>query len=277
MVVGALLLAFFSIALLPSVGNSFHQRAAFASSDPISTGIWQQDQYDSLIVQYANTYGLNPFLVKGQIMLESDFDTWAISQIANAGCNWTRDEGLMQINPYCSATGSANLFDPATNIQLGTNIMASLYSRFGNYDLALQAYNIGANAVGNGQRNWAYSNQVDAYAQQFEKEHASQGGGAGSQVIYIVQSGDTLYLIGQRFGVSWQSIAAANAIHSPYLIYVGEKLLIPGASVSHYAVQPGDTLYTIGQRYGVSWQSIASANGIYARYTIYAGEMLVIP
>lgn len=47
---------------------------------------------------------------------------------------------------------------------------------------------------------------------------------------YSVQSGDTLSLIGSRFGVSWKSIATYNGISSPYTIYVGEVLLIPTAN-----------------------------------------------
>lgn len=278
----ALLMALMAIAVLPALGHPIFAHSASAASDPIAVGNWNEDQYDSYIVKYANAYGLNPFLVKGQIMLESDFNTWAESNAVNAACGWTHDEGLMQINPVCSSTGGANLFDPATNIQLGTSFMAQLYHEFGDYDLALQAYNIGSNAIANGQRNWAYSNAVDSYAQQFENEHnslygsgGSSGGGGGS---YTVQSGDTLYSIGQRFGVSWQSIASSNGIYSPYTIYVGEHLNIPGgSSQTTYTVQAGNTLSSIGARFGVSYQSIASANGISAPYTIYPGEQLVIP
>ncbi|MDH2901667.1 MAG: LysM peptidoglycan-binding domain-containing protein [archaeon] len=286
-VLAMLLAALIGTAILPALGHPLIQRSASAASDPIAVGNSYQDQYDAIIIQYANANGLNPFLVKGQIMVESNFDTYALSHLANAGCGWTHDEGLMQINPYCSATGSANLFNAWTNIQLGTGFMATLYHQFGSYDLALQAYNIGPNAVANGQRNWAYSNAVDGYAQQFESEHSSLMSGSGSSqpsssgtysaVTYTVQSGDYLYLIGQRYGVSWQSIASANGIYSPYTIYVGEKLTISGASVTQYTVRPGDYLYSIGQRYGVSWQSIASANGISAPYIIYVGEVLTIP
>jgi len=49
-------------------------------------------------------------------------------------------------------------------------------------------------------------------------------------VYYTVQPGDYLVLIGQKFGVPWQSIAQANNIQSPYVLYVGEKLLIPQGS-----------------------------------------------
>lgn len=96
---------------------------------------------------------------------------------------------------------------------------------------------------------------------------------------YTVQPGDYLYLIGLKFGVTWQSIASANGISSPYYIYVGEVLVIPtqSSSSSTYIVQAGDCLYAIGLKLGVSWQSIASANDITSPYMIYVGEVLTIP
>jgi LysM repeat protein len=47
---------------------------------------------------------------------------------------------------------------------------------------------------------------------------------------YTVRPGDTLSAIGARFGVSYQSIAKANGIANPNLIYVGQQLVIPGRS-----------------------------------------------
>jgi LysM repeat protein len=43
-----------------------------------------------------------------------------------------------------------------------------------------------------------------------------------------VKSGETLFLISLRYGVPWASIAEANEIESPYVIYVGQTLVIPG-------------------------------------------------
>ena len=54
----------------------------------------------------------------------------------------------------------------------------------------------------------------------------SSSGGSGSWT-YTVQPGDTLYGIGQRYGVNWQSIAQANGIYAPYTVHVGESLTIP--------------------------------------------------
>lgn len=106
---------------------------------------------------------------------------------------------------------------------------------------------------------------------------------------YSVKSGDTLYGISHVYEITWQSLAEANALSSPYTIYVGETLVIPLESVitssttqgtistASYTVQSGDSLYTIGQTFGVSWQEIAQLNGIKSPYTIYVGEILLIP
>lgn len=99
----------------------------------------------------------------------------------------------------------------------------------------------------------------------------------GSQ--YTVVSGDTLSGIGAKLGVAWKSIANANGISSPYTIYPGQKLTIPGGSTGSsparvYTVKSGDTLSGIGAKLGVSWKGIASKNGIVSPYTIYPGQQL---
>jgi LysM repeat protein len=46
-------------------------------------------------------------------------------------------------------------------------------------------------------------------------------------VTYIIQPGDTLEDIAARFGVDVKSLAAANGITDPNLIYFGQELIIP--------------------------------------------------
>jgi len=48
---------------------------------------------------------------------------------------------------------------------------------------------------------------------------------------YVVQPGDTLYSIAQRFGTTVWAIARANGIANPNLIRRGQRLIIPGRSV----------------------------------------------
>ncbi|MCR3921492.1 MAG: LysM peptidoglycan-binding domain-containing protein [Firmicutes bacterium] len=45
--------------------------------------------------------------------------------------------------------------------------------------------------------------------------------------IYIVRSGDSVWKIAQMFGVTMESIIAANNLQNPNLIYPGQKLIIP--------------------------------------------------
>ncbi len=59
---------------------------------------------------------------------------------------------------------------------------------------------------------------------------SSDTGDSSGGVFHTVQLGDTLASLGKAYGVSVSAIAQANGIGDPDLIWVGQKLLIPGAS-----------------------------------------------
>jgi len=44
---------------------------------------------------------------------------------------------------------------------------------------------------------------------------------------YTVESGDTLYAIGNKLKIDWEEIAKANDLERPYNLKVGQKLKIP--------------------------------------------------
>jgi len=48
-----------------------------------------------------------------------------------------------------------------------------------------------------------------------------------TQRTYVVQRGDFLVRIANQFGLHWRTLAAANNIQSPYIIYPGQVLVIP--------------------------------------------------
>ena len=101
------------------------------------------------------------------------------------------------------------------------------------------------------------------------------------QATYTVVKGDSLYKIGNKYGIAWKKIADANGIKAPYTIRVGQKLTIPGVAVATtkitHTVAKGDSLYKIGKKYGVSWTKVANANGIKAPWIIRVGQKLTIP
>lgn len=48
--------------------------------------------------------------------------------------------------------------------------------------------------------------------------------------IYVVQKGDSVYKIAQKFGLDWRELAGYNHLGNPDLIYPGERLFIPPRS-----------------------------------------------
>lgn len=97
---------------------------------------------------------------------------------------------------------------------------------------------------------------------------------------YEVQPGDTLAEIAAEHGVSTRELADANDITNPDRIFVGQVLLIPGASgepAQAHTVAFGDTLGTIAYQYGTSVSAISDANGISNPNRIFPGQVLVIP
>jgi len=130
---------------------------------------------------------------------------------------------------------------------------------------------------------------------------------SGTTTTYVVQPGDTLTRIAQRFGTTVQALLAANPqITNPNLIYVGQVIEIPGGqeatptqtlvptptatpatptptptpsgTTTTYVVQPGDTLTRIAQRFGTTVQALLAANPqITNPNLIYVGQVIEIP
>lgn len=102
-----------------------------------------------------------------------------------------------------------------------------------------------------------------------------------SSSVYTVRSGDTLYLIAQRFGISVDALKQANHLSSNYLA-IGYQLTIPkGAASSNsstaYRVKSGDTIYLIAKAYGISMTALMQANGLGSNTMLYPGQVLKIP
>lgn len=45
--------------------------------------------------------------------------------------------------------------------------------------------------------------------------------------VYVVQKGDSVYKIAQKYGMDWRELAGYNHLGNPDLIYPGERLFIP--------------------------------------------------
>lgn len=94
-------------------------------------------------------------------------------------------------------------------------------------------------------------------------------------VLYVVQPGDSVFLIAGRFHVTTQSIIQANALEPPFTIFPDDQLLIPVTAIV-YRVRPGDTLFTLAIRFASTVDVIARFNNISPPFTIFPGQWLNI-
>lgn len=94
---------------------------------------------------------------------------------------------------------------------------------------------------------------------------------------YIVQKGDTLWGISQKYNISVDELKTLNNLTSN-TISVGQKLIVSTVPSEHiiYTVQKGDSLWGIAQRYGISVNDLIQANNL-SNLTIYVGQELIIP
>ena len=114
---------------------------------------WREQRYNPLIEEIAAEHDVDKFLVKAVMRQESGFDSTAYSSKGAIG--------LMQVMPatgeqWARATGRTGfkrdaLWDPRTNIEAGTWILAQALERWQTHDdpvpFALAEYNAGAGRV----------------------------------------------------------------------------------------------------------------------------------
>lgn len=97
---------------------------------------------------------------------------------------------------------------------------------------------------------------------------------------YVVRSGDTLWLLAQRFNTTVDAIKKLNGLTGDDL-QIGQVLQIPapessGGSYFEYIVRSGDTLWLLAQRYGTTVDAILNLNGL-PDSNLSIGQILKIP
>jgi soluble lytic murein transglycosylase-like protein len=103
---------------------------------------------EPIIIEMAQKYSIDPAWIKAHIKAESNWDVNASRYEAHKGdASW----GLMQLllktaqdvlgNPSLNTT---QLMQPRVNIEAGSKFLSQLYSRYGNMQDAMAAYNAGS-------------------------------------------------------------------------------------------------------------------------------------
>jgi len=96
------------------------------------------------------------------------------------------------------------------------------------------------------------------------------------EITYVVQSGDSLYSIAKRYGITANELKEYNNLTSN-LLSIGQVLLIPTdqAFVTYY-VQSGDNLYSIARKYNTTVDLIKQLNNL-TDNNLSIGQQLLIP
>jgi membrane-bound lytic murein transglycosylase D len=113
----------------------------------------------------------------------------------------------------------------------------------------------------------------------------TEGVAEPAEVVHRVASGESLWSISRRYGVSMDALRAWNGLGTRPVLQVGQSIVIrtggEAVSVSGaprvHVVRRGDTLGAIARRYGVGTAGLARENGLTLRSTIRPGDRLRIP
>ena len=90
-----------------------------------------------------------------------------------------------------------------------------------------------------------------------------------------VGRGDTLYTLARQHGVALRGLIQANRLQPPYLIYPGQRLMLP---ISRFhMVSRGETVYQIARHYDVDMGSLVRINFIEPPYRVTPGQRLRLP
>ena len=101
---------------------------------------------------------------------------------------------------------------------------------------------------------------VDAVIATYEGETIPSLPESGN--YYVVQSGDSLWKIANKYGITVDELKSLNGLTSNNLS-VGQILEVPGGSSSGtYTVKSGDSLWKIANQYGLTVAELKNLNGL---------------
>lgn len=139
------------------------------------------------------------------------------------------------------------------------------------------------------------------YQSQYQYNQQSGWSAQGGQTV-VVQPGDTMFGLGNRYGIPASTIAQANNLPPNASLTSGQRIVIPSyrgqqnhapkpvaaapqkpkpvqtarAGGSH-TVKPGETLFSVARTYNVTATDLAEANNVGLDHRVQMGEKLSIP
>ncbi len=114
--------------------------------------------------------------------------------------------------------------------------------------------------------------------------YAQSGGPPLRASVHIVQRGETMFSIAERYGLTVDAVTHANGIPDPRRIYIGQRLDLPGGEMeiaaeetAPYVLQAGDTLAAIARHYHTTWQILVRVNRLLSPDALHIGQVIQVP
>ena len=184
-----------------------------------------------------------------------------VNQIKN---NWEElaEAVTKAIVEYAGGTYQAPLDSNYYTVQSGDSLW-SISKKFGiTVDELKQANNLSSNLLSVGQNLYIPTKETDVTTGE-----------------YVVEKGDTLYKIAQKFGTTVDNLKSINNLTTDSLA-IGQILKVPTENASidtnTYTVKNGDTLYDIASKYNTTVDEIKSLNNLTSN-TLSIGQVLKVP
>ena len=207
---------------------------------------------------------------------------------------------LAMLNPEGTVTVAAAAVEPPPVVEHRVRSGESLAVISRRYDVSVDAIREANNLRGSvihpgdvltipGSTGTAATNssaaeaRPDISAQQLPEHQRATGSGSKSR-SYTVRSGDTLWGVAHKFGVSVPQLADANGLSTKSGLTTGDRLKIPGKGGSSssdtnrmtYKVRRGDTLSEIADKFNVSVRELMTWNRLRQSSSLRTGQRLVV-
>ena len=205
----------------------------------------------------------------------------ALTAMILAFCDMVKAAGYQPML-YTNLNWATNYIDMARIDAAGIDVWLAQYNTQCDYKGAYTMWQYTSKGVVDGitantvDMNWCYKDYTNgATTTPAPQPEPSYG-------TYTVMAGDTLSGIAEKFGTTYQELAAINGIADPNVIHVGQIIKLKGDAASTpqgentYTVQAGDTLSGIAAKYGTTYQELAALNGIADPNIIHVGQVLKV-
>jgi cell wall-associated NlpC family hydrolase len=95
---------------------------------------------------------------------------------------------------------------------------------------------------------------------------------------HTVEEGESLRMLAARFGISPETIVAANNLRNPDLLKVGQELVILPTDGVLYTLKSGETIGKVAEHFGVETMDIVNANELGSDPdVVQPGTLLMVP